>query len=75
MRETQTLISATGLDGNCIIAFDAKAFAKTCAEAAAELHKIHPELAKLYLQAMGGLSIKMEGCTATNDHSHKGLSD
>lgn len=75
MRNFGSLISATGIDGNCVIAFDAPAFAKTCAEAAAELHKIHPELAKMYLQSMGGLTVKMENCTATYDNSHKGLSD
>lgn len=75
MRNSNSLISATGVDGNCILAFDAAAFAKTCAEAAAELHKINPGLAERYLQAMGGLTVKMENCNATYDNSSKGLSD
>lgn len=63
--------------GNVVLAFDGKAFAKTCAVAAAELHKIDKELARCYLHAMGGITVRQDGCTATEDKSERrlGLSD
>lgn len=72
MEKERSFISATGIDGSNILAFNGEAFAEKVASCAERLHKIDSILAREYLQAMGNLTIAMYDNKANFDNHHEG---
>ncbi len=64
-----TLVRATSMEGNNILAFDAVGYAKAVSEEVVKLSLISPDIALAYLSAVGGVNVSMTNCNPSFDNS------